>query len=131
MYNVALGQSNEPLVSDARVERVFYQLQKLVNFPEDTQFATFIQEPSQKESRRLAVFTVVTPHPSKDKRAAMRPNVVTLSAIPYSKWREMEKKHRHYAGLSDPLRPILAGLLRRHLQHYAQLKQNVEEMIDD
>lgn len=130
-YKIALGQEGEPLVPDSRIERVFYGLQKLVDFPEDTQFATIIQEPNEKESRRLAVFLIMTPHPRKDKRAAVRPNVVTMSALPYERWKDQEQNHRHYAGLTDPLRPIFAGLLRRHLRHYKQLKQNVEEMISD
>jgi hypothetical protein len=129
-YQVAVGaKDTEALVSNRRVERVFFGLQKVVTFPEDTQFATYIQEPSEKEPRRLAVFLVMTPHPRKDKRAVARPNVVTMSAMPYEQFQEMEMQHRHYAGLSDPIRPIFAGVLRRHLKHYKTLKQNVEEMI--
>lgn len=130
-YAVALGAKDvEPLVPDRRVEKVFYQLQQFRNLPDDTHFATYIQEPSEKEPRRLAIFAVVTPHPRKEKRAATRPNVVTLSAMPYERFAEMEKMHRHYAGLSDPIRPIFAGVLRRHLKHYETLKQNVEEAIN-
>lgn len=130
-YQIALGRQHEELVSDARVERVFYALQKLKEFPENTQFATFVQEPNEKEKRRLAGFVITTPHPRKDKRAMVRPNIVTMSAMPYERWQEMERQHRHYAGLTDPIRPIFAGLLRRHLKHFEQVKQNVEEMIVD
>lgn len=130
-YNVGIGaKDSEILVKNERVERVFYQLQKLKDFPEDTQFVTFIQEPSEKEPRRLAVFAVITPHPKKDIRAVARPQIITMTAMPYERWVEMEKQHRHYAGLSDPVRPIFAGVLRRHLNKYNQIVQNIQEAMN-
>lgn len=122
-YEVALGKAGDAVVSNERVERVFYQLQKLRAFPDDTQFLTVIQEPTEKEQRRLAVFLIMSPHPKRDKRAITPHNVVTLTAMPLERWREMEKDHRHYAGLTDPVRPVFAGILRRHLKHYQNLKE--------
>lgn len=122
-YEVALGKGGENVVTDARVERVFWQLQKLRNLPDGTEFATVVQEPNEKEKRRLAIFLVLSPHPKRSARALTAHNVVTLTAMPYERWQEMEKMHRHYAGLSDPIRPIFAGILRRHLKHYKNLKE--------
>lgn len=130
-YQVSLGgKDSEPVVPDRRVEKVFYQLQSKVKLPDDTQFATFVQEPNSREDTRLAVFLVMTPHPRKNLRAVQRPNIVTVTAIPLSRFKELEAQHRHYAGLTDPIRPIFAGVLRRHLKHYEQIKQNIEEAIN-
>lgn len=122
-YEIALGGEGEPLVGDARVERVFWQLQKLRDFPDGTQFLTLIQEPNTKEPRRLAIFLVLSPHPKRNARAITPHNVITMTAMPYERWKEMEANHRHYAGLTDPIRPIFAGILRRHLKHYNNLKE--------
>ena len=113
----------EALVKDDRVERVFYQLQKLRDFPPGTEFATVLQEPTEREPRRLAVFTVISDHPRQTKRAITPKQIITATAMTYERWVEQEKRHRHYAGLSDPIRPIFAGLLRRHLKHYNNLRE--------
>jgi hypothetical protein len=129
MTEIALGQSAEPLVSDSRLEKIFYTMQKVVTWklPDDTFFATFIQEPNEREKVRQAVFLVTSPHPRRKteamRRAKTEPKVVTLSSMPFERWREMEKEHKHYAFLTDPLRPIFAGILRRHLAHMKNLEE--------
>lgn len=116
---VALGLSNpEPLVPDKRVERVFYQLQAVSFFPLNTKFATYIQEPTEKEPRRLAVFMVETPHPKNKKKS-----LITVNPIDYETWVEIEKSYRHYANLSDPIRPIFAGTFKRHMKHWKNLNE--------
>lgn len=121
-YEIALTTNGEPLVSDARLEKVFYQFQQFREYPQGTAFATFIQEPNEKEKRRLAVFMVVSDHPRKVPRAITPRQVITMSAMPLERWREQEKQHKHYAKMVDPIRPIFAGLLRRHMKHYDGLK---------
>lgn len=122
-YEVALGSKMDPLIGDNRVEAVFCQLQKLKTFPDDTAFTTAIAEPNDKEPRRLALFVVTSKHPRQNKRAISAQQLITVTAMPYEKWVEKEKEYRHYAGLSDPIRPIFAGLLRRHINHYNNLRE--------
>lgn len=118
---IAIGNFGEPLVPDSRLERVFYLLQRLVKFPDDCQFVTQLQEPSPNEQRPLAVFMVTSPHPRQKGQ-----KLITAAAVAYSQWKELEREHRHYAGLADPLRPIFAGLLRQHLT----ARENLEALLD-
>lgn len=116
---LAIGLSNpDPLVKEARIEKVFYQLQQVNTYPNGTQFAAYVQEPSDEEPRRLAVFMVRSEHPKDTKKS-----IYTFNPIDYDTWREIEAQHRHYAGLSDPIRPIFAGTLRRHLNQVKNLKE--------
>lgn len=126
MPQIGLGALEEPLVENSRLERIFYSMQQLVTMPDGTEFATFIQDPNEREETRMAVFLVTSPHPRANtpamKRAKIPPRLVTVSAMPHDRWREMEKDHRHYAFLTDPLRPIFAGLLRRHMSHIKNME---------
>ena len=116
---VALGLKNpELLVTNERVEKVFYQLQQMVKFPDSTQFVAYIQEPSKQEPNRLAIFMVTSPHPKDNARS-----VISFNAVEYEQWREIEQSYRHYAGMSDPIRPIFAQTLRRHLQQVKNLEE--------
>jgi hypothetical protein len=128
-YQIALGKESEPLVADLRVERVFWHLQRLTDFAEGTEFATFIQEPSAREPRRLAVFMVLSEHPRKDPRALTVPKIITATAMTYDQWKEQDKTYRHYANLTDPIRPIFAGVLRRHLAHLKSLNEFIENEV--
>lgn len=131
-YAIALGKDAEPLVDDLRVERVFWQLQRLTDFEKGTEFATFIQEPNENESRRLAVFMVTSDHPRKNARALTEnPKIITMTAMPYETWKEANKTYRHYANLTDPIRPIFAGVLRRHLAHLRSLKEFIENEVSN
>lgn len=116
---VALGLKNpELLVPNSRVEKVFYQLQTLSNIPSSTKFAAYIQEPSENEPQRLAIFLITSDHPNDSSRS-----VISFNAIEYSKWVEIEKSYRHYAGMSDPIRPIFAQTLHRHMQQVKNLSE--------
>jgi hypothetical protein len=118
---VAVGIDGETLVKDDRLEKVFYTLQRLVKYPDGLQFRTQMQEPSEQEKRRLAVFMVLSPHPrQKNER------LITMAATTYENWQETNRQYRHYAGLADPLRPIFAGLLRQHLMQ----RENLEALED-
>ena len=88
-YEIALGADAEPLVKDSRLEPIFYQFQRYTDFPDGTRFVTFVQEPNIKEKRRLAVFMVISAHPRQNKRAITPKDLITMSSMPYEKWREM------------------------------------------
>lgn len=128
---VALGKYGEPLVKDARLEKVFYQLQRLVKFPEGMQFTTQRQEPIESKNDEipdqpaLAVFIVTSPHPKAGKKG-YPPLITTVSQMRFTKWVEANKEYRHYAFLTDPLRPIFAGLVRQHLERYNNLKDIID-----
>lgn len=116
---VALGLSNpEPLVKAERVERVFYQLQQVIDYPDRMKFAAYIQEPTDEEPDRLAIFLVTSVHPRNKERT-----LITITPIKHDVWREIEQSYRHYANLSDPIRPIFAGTVRRHMAQYRNLKE--------
>lgn len=116
---IALGLKNpELLVKDSRVEKVFYQLQSLISFPDSTKFAAYVQEPSPKESRRLAIFMITSDHPNDKGRS-----VISFNAVDYDRWVEIEKSYRHYANFTDPIRPIFAQTLRRHMQQVKNLEE--------
>lgn len=126
MTDIAINPEAEALVNDARMEKVFYGLQRLVEYPAGLSMVATIQEPTDRTPERHAVFMVISPHPKKNKRALTDPNIITVTAMTFTRWQEMNFQHRHYAGLSDPLRPVMAGVLRRHMQ---QIK-NLEELND-
>lgn len=120
---VALGQSNtEPVVHNVRLDRVYVHLSRLVKFPDELHFATQIQEaippkagddPGQPP---LAVFYVTSPHPKAGSKPYPAGHLLfSVAAMPLSQWHEADKEFRHFAKLSDPLRPIFAGLVRKHL----------------
>ena len=116
---LAIGLENpEPLVKEARIEKVFYQLQQINSYPNGTMFAAYIQEPSDEEPRRYAIFMIRSEHP-KD----ITKSIYTFNPIDYETWTEIERSYRHYAGLSDPIRPIFAGTLRRHMDQIRNLKE--------
>jgi len=125
--NVALGPYGDPLVHDVRLERVFYQLQRLVKFDDFIEFATQLQEPVEGEGGgsqgAIAVFMVISPHPRKNKLALSPHQLISVAQMPYENWVEADKEFRHYANLTDPLRPIFAGLLRQHLQKREALQE--------
>lgn len=115
---LAVGLSNpESLVKEDRIERVFYQLQQMNAYPNGTQFTAYIQDPTDEEPRRYAIFMIRSEHP----RDVMK-SIYTFNPIEYETWKELERSYRHYAGLSDPIRPIFAGTLRRHLDQVRNLK---------
>ena len=114
MTKVALGKYGESLVPNLRLEKVFYQLQRLTNFPDGLEFTTQLQEPHGTQEAQ-AVFMITSPHPSPAKTAMIPPKIVSIAVMPYHKWKNAEAEQRHYAFLADPLRPIFAGLLRQHL----------------
>lgn len=116
---LALGLvSPELLVKDERVEKVFYSLQQMIKLPDGTSFVAYIQEPTDEEPTRLAVFMVTSAHPKYKGRS-----LITVTSIKYDDWRRVESSYRHYAGLSDPIRPIFAGTLRRHMVQYNNIKE--------
>ena len=116
---LALGIKNpDPLVKEERIEKCFYQLQQINTYPNGTQFAAYIQDPSDEEPKRLAVFMIRSEHPKNPLKS-----VITFNPIEYDTWVEIEKSYRHYAGLSDPIRPIFAGTLRRHMEQITNLKE--------
>lgn len=116
---LAIGLSNpEPLVKEERVEKVFYQLQQINTYPNGTQFVAYIQEPSDREPKRWAIFMIRSEHP----RDRLK-SIYTFNPIDYETWVEIEKSYRHYAAMSDPIRPIFAGTLRRHMEQVRNLKE--------
>lgn len=129
MSRIAVGGTGEPLVPDYRLEKVFFLLQKLAAFPDGLQFLTQRQEPLKHDDSNfaqeaLALFFVKSPHPSASKIVTSTPAMlISLANMPYSQWEEANKAYRHYANLTDPLRPIFAGLLRRHLDHRKNLME--------
>lgn len=116
---IALGIKNpDLLVPNERVEKVFYQLQSLQDIPSSTKFAAYVQEPTEREPQRLAIFLITSDHPNDSSRS-----VISFNAVEYSRWVEIEKSYRHYAGLADPIRPIFAQTLRRHMQQVKNLME--------
>jgi len=128
MAIVALGKYGDALVSNQRLERVFFNLQKLVTFPAGLEFATQLQEPLEKgevSQGRIAVFYITSPHPryGKYKVVGGPEKLVSVAQMPFAKWKEADRTFRHYANMTDPIRPIFAGLLRRHLEKYHALDE--------
>ena len=121
MSLVNVAEPGDPLVTDERLERVFYKLQSLRDFPDGIEFATKRQEPIEDigDGRRqgaVAVFIVTSPHPSRGRgRVLSARKLISVASMPYERWLDAERTYRHYAGMTDPLRPIFAGLLRQHL----------------
>lgn len=140
MTKVALGPFGEQLVSDARLDKVWLHLSRLVDFPSGLRFATQRQEPipspepgKVKGQEALAVFYVYSDHPKAGKKDGEGKIIypyghllITVAGQTYSQWKTADSEYRHYAGLADPLRPIFAGLLRQHLEK----RKNLEELID-
>jgi len=130
MSKVSVYEEGEPLVSDKRLEQVFDRLTKLADKPpEGLSFLTKRQDekqaPDGTTQGALAVFIVTSPHPSQDKRLVITPSMlISIATMPYQQWVEANKEYRHYANLTDPLRPIFAGLLRQHLTH----RENLESL---
>ncbi len=114
-----VGAPGEPLVSDGRLERAFYSLQKLSEFPDGIEFLTVRQEAIESEEGiqpPLALFYITSPHPRPNKRVLdVKPTIISIAEMPYDKWLGANREWHHYAHLSDPIRPIFAGLLRQHL----------------
>lgn len=140
MAVVALGPKGEKLVSDNRLERVFYHLQKLVNFPTGLEFATQLQEPLEAGGNtqgRLAVFFITSPHPrykayKKNSVLGGPEQLISIAQMPYEKWQEADRTFRHYANMTDPIRSIFAGLLRRHLAKFHALDElNQTEVVNE
>lgn len=123
---VQVGAEGDTLVSDGRLEQVFYGLQRLTPFPDDLTFRTVKQEAVESGTEKqpaLAVFYVTSPHPRVNKRALdVKPTIISIASMPYDQWMNANREWRHYAHLSDPLRPIFAGLLRQHLEKRRNLE---------
>ncbi len=117
---VQVGAEGDVLVSNSRLEQVFYALQKLTPYPDGLEFRTVRQEAVESKTEpqpALAVFYVTSPHPRVYKRALdVVPTLISIASMPYDQWMSANREWRHYAHLSDPLRPIFAGLLRQHLE---------------
>ncbi len=133
MSKVALGPYGEPLVNNVRLDKVFVHLSRLVKqYPSSLRFATQLQDaiPSPdpatiKGQPETAVFMVISDHPKAGQGPYPEGHVmISLGSMPYTQWREIDKEYKHYASLSDPLRPIFAKLLRDHLD----TRKNLEEL---
>jgi hypothetical protein len=137
MAKIALGPFGEPLVSDLRLDKVWVHLSRLTDYPSGLRFATQLQEPIVspdpgviKGQEAYAVFMVYSPHPKRGEKdshgALIYPEdhqLITVGGHPYTQWKEINAEYRHYAGLSDPLRTIFAGLLRQHLAKRKELEE--------
>lgn len=128
MPRINVVEDGDSLVEDARLERVFYLLQRLVSFPDGLGFVAKRQEPLERNEDNpaqpaQAVFVITSPHPKANAARVLSPHqLVSIASMPYSRWVEANKEYKHYAGLTDPLRPIFAGLLKRHLEKHENLK---------
>lgn len=133
MSKINLLADSETLVSDARLEKVFNILSRLVGarIPDNMGFRTQRQEPVENvdglgtTQPAMAVFIIQSPHPGAKKNRIITPALLTsVATLPWDQWIEANKEYRHYANLTDPLRPIFAGLLREHLNH----RENLESL---
>lgn len=131
MSRIRLDSDGEPLVKDERVQKILWALGRLVELPEQIEFATQRQEPVEVDGKTqpaVAIFYVISPHPKKGEVRVTTPSkLVSIATMPFSQWVTANKEYRHYANLTDPLRPIFAGLLRQHLNH----RQNLVELIEN
>lgn len=114
--------NGEPLVHDVRLDRIYVHMSRLVKFPDGMNFATQLQDRLEGQPEQ-AVFIITSPHPRAGKKDSdgvivypSEHKLISVAAMPYTRWQEADREHRHYAGLADPLRPIFAGLLRQHLK---------------
>jgi hypothetical protein len=126
MSKVKVGGEGDSLVRDGRVQKVLWALSRLVEVPEGLEFLTVRQDPVEIDGKMqpaIAIFYVISPHPLDGKIVTKGP-LISIATMPFQKWVTANKEYRHYANLSDPLRPIFAGLLRQHLAH----RKSLEEM---
>lgn len=116
--------SFEPVLNDLRLEKIFYKLIELVRaeVPHSIQFASYIQPLTSRTDQEYACFMVKSLHP---KRRFFGQELMTIAAMPLTRWREAEKERWHYAGVPDPAVSVFAGLLRRHLTE----RKNLTELI--
>lgn len=131
MTKVNLLADSDTLVSDERLGKVFNVLSRLVGarIPDGLGFRTQRQEPVENADGMghtqpaMAVFIIQSPHPGAKKNRVIVPALLTsVATCPWDQWVEANKEYRHYANLTDPLRPIFAGLLREHLSHRENLE---------
>lgn len=118
----------EPLIDDARLERLEAKLRRAFVLPESTLFVTFVQprgivrlEDGQETTGPLGVFAVMSPNP----RAKKGERVMTRGDIPLATWDREEKMRGHFAGVRDLADEVYRPIVRRHLE----TMKNLAEMI--
>jgi hypothetical protein len=117
----------EPVIDDARVERISGKIK--LEFPDllDAQFATYLQ-PQQhlagKDGAKdvtidpVVVIAILSPNPK-----APGYSIMTKAALYLDHWLETEKKSRHYVGVEDPAYKIFRRTAKEHRKTMRNLRE--------
>lgn len=128
--------SYEPLLDDARVDRIAHKIKSEFGFKklEDSVFFTFIQPARPYTGRteggivaptwipEMAVFAIISPRPN-----PIRPGqkLMSQATAALSDWLEKEKDAAHFAGAPDEAHQIFKAVARMHLK----VLQDAKELI--
>lgn len=115
----------EPLIPDARLERLEEKFRRAFVLPEGTVFVTYIEpkttiptEAGPTELPERATFAVISPNPRHPTHSVMTKGATWLST-----WRHEDSLRRTFAGVRDLADEIYRPIIRRHLETIKNLRE--------
>lgn len=111
----------EELVPQERLDRLYERMwsrgqQAIVEL---VTFVAYVMPKTDKVPEEMAYFRVISEHP---KKRFPDQKLETIANMPLSQWREAEDIKWRFAGSPDPLLAIFAGLVKKHMETYDNLK---------
>ena len=102
---------------DALYERMWNRGQQEI--VELITLVAYVMPKTDRQPQKMAYFRVISEHP---KKRFPDQKLETIASMPLVDWRQAEDIKWRFAGSPDPLLAIFAGLVKKHMETYNNLK---------